>query len=53
MSVEKRKREYDRLVTEGKVPPECLVKEFGTLPLAKVNVIAENEKPVKKKKGKK
>ena len=54
MSYENRKREYDRLVTSGQVPPEVLVKEFGTLKPKDVTVEKpeQPEKPAKKK-GKK
>lgn len=56
MSFGNRKREYNRIVTSGQVPPEVLIREFGAAPTPKEPVAPEadvNPEPKpKKKKGK-
>lgn len=55
MSESNRKKEYNRIISMGKVPPDVLIKEFGEVPNAKEPENAfegiKIEEP-KKKKGK-
>ena len=47
MSEKNRKREYNRLVELGRVPPQVLLDEFGAVPKAKEP--ESSEKPKRKR----